>query len=92
MATQNARPLSLEEFRETPASPAELTSETFVRGVALALRAQWEGVDQFETPSAQAEPGCDGDWAEFRTDSEVAIFAYLDILRRCGFRIVRNPS
>lgn len=90
MATQNARPLSLEEFHEKPASPAELTSETFVRGVALALRAQWEGMDQFEMSPAQV--GSDGDWAEFRTDSEVAIFAYLDILRRCGFRIVRNPS
>ena len=58
---QNAMPLNLADVREKPASAAELTSEQFVRGVALALRAQWEGVD-------------------------------LEILRRSGFRIVRNPS
>lgn len=88
----NAMPLSLEDVRETPASAAELTSERFVRGVALALRAQWEGVEQFQAASGPAGSDLEGDWAEFRTDSEVAIIAYLEILRRSGFRIVRNPS
>lgn len=90
---QNAMPLNLADVREKPASAAELTSEQFVRGVALALRAQWEGVDQLQAAAAgQAGSDLEGDWAEFRTDSEVAIIAYLEILRRSGFRIVRNPS
>ncbi len=89
---QSAMPLNLEDVREKPASAAELTSERFVRGVALALRAQWEGVDQLQAAAGQAGSDLEGDWAEFRTDSEVAIIAYLEILRRSGFRIVRNPS
>ncbi len=89
---QSAMPLNLEDVREKPASASELTSERFVRGVALALRAQWEGVDQLQAAVGQAGSDLEGDWAEFRTDSEVAIIAYLEILRRSGFRIVRNPS
>jgi hypothetical protein len=71
-----------------------LTGERFIRSVALALRAQWEGDDHFQAAShlAHVDVEVDADWAEFRADSEAAILAYLEILERNGFRIVRSLS
>lgn len=92
MATHGLQSASQRESQTLPASAAELTSERFVRGVALALRAQWEGIDQFQAGKFLAGVELDSDWTEFRADSEVAIQAYLDILERNGFRIVREAS
>jgi len=92
MAIQGSRAARRADSPESAASAAELTSEHFVRGVALALRAQWEGDDHFQAASRLAEADMDADWAEFRADSEAAILAYLEILERHGFRIVRSLS
>jgi hypothetical protein len=94
MAIQGSRAARRADSPEAAASVAELTSEHFVRGVALALRAQWEGDDHFQAASrlAASEMDMDADWAEFRADSAAAILAYLEILERNGFRIVRSLS
>mgnify|MGYP001826258569 CR=1 FL=1 len=92
MAIQGSHAARRADKPETAANAVELTSEKFIRGVALALRAQWESDDHFQTASrlAASDVDMDGDWAEFRADSEAAILAYLEILERNGFRIVRS--
>ena len=77
-------------------SDAELTDEHFVRSVALALRAEWEGADQFAIAEhGQAfgsEPEPTAEWSEYRAESVSAILAFLDVLHHRGCRIVRKAD
>ncbi len=82
---------------EAPASDADLTSEQFIRGVALALRARWEGEDRFGTAAAglcsdRPDDEAADDWSDYRAESEAAILAYLKMLRNRGFFIVRKTD
>ena len=92
MAVQGSRAVVRAEIAKTAASAAELTSEDFVRGVALALRAQWEGDVHFQAASRLADVDTGDDWSDYRAESEAAILAYLEILDRNGYRIVRSLS
>ncbi len=80
-----------------PVSDAELTDEEFVRSVALALRAEWEGDDDFSVAADSRvagghEPEPTAEWSEYRAESVSAILAFLDVLHHRGFRIVRKAS
>ena len=97
LAPANEAPRRSAAAGEASASDAELTSEQFVRGVALALRAQWEGEDRFGTAAAGLSPDCPDDeaadqWSDYRAESEAAILAYLEMLRNWGFSIVRKAN
>ena len=77
-------------------SDAELTDEHFIRSVALALRAEWEGEDHFAVAdhsrvvSSEFEPTAE--WSEYRAESVSAILAFLDVLHHRGYRIVRKAN
>ena len=77
-------------------SDAELTDEHFVRGVALALRAEWEGEDHFAVAEHSrvvgSEPEPTAEWFEYRAESVSAILAFLDVLHHRGYRIVRKAN
>jgi hypothetical protein len=101
MAAQGYRRTGNGDIVQAPASDMELTSDRFVRGVALALRSQWEGEDHFGIaassiascdPGIDLDDGLDDNWGDYRRESETVILAYLDMLRNQGFRIVRDLS
>ena len=92
MAVQGSRPVVRADRVKSAKNAAELTGEDFVRGVALALRAQWEGEDHFQAASRLADADTDDNWTDYRAESEAAILAYLEILDRNGYRIVRSLS
>ncbi len=99
MAARGYRTVGNGDIAQAPASEAELTGDMFVRGVALALRAQWEGEDHFAVAASHvanpvANPVDDptGDWSDYRAESEAVILTYLDMLKNQGFRIVRDLS
>ena len=80
-----------------PVSHAELTDEHFLRSVALALRAEWEGDDHFAVAAdsrkaGAAEPEPAAEWSEYRAESAAAILAFLEALHHRGFRIVRKAN
>lgn len=80
-----------------PVSDAELTDEHFIRGVALALRSEWEGGDYFGAAASNRIPrGTDtesnADWNGYRAESIAAILAFLGMLHHRGFRIVRKAN
>ena len=78
------------------ASDAELTDEHFVRSVALALRAEWEGEDHFDVAERSrfvgSEPEPTAKWSEYRAESTSAILAFLQVLQHRGYRIVRKAN
>ena len=81
--------------KTVPASEADLTNDQLVRGVALALRAQWEGTGRFGTAIPEPMIGLSDDeseWADYRDEGRAAILAYLEMLRKRGFRIVRDAG
>ena len=104
MTVQGNRKAGDGDILQAPASEADLTAERFVRGVALALRAQWEGEDHFAVAATHAAASGDEDmagdlasdpadgWSDYRAESEAVILTYLEMLRSQGFRIVRDLS
>ena len=68
---------------------AEMTDERFIRCVALALRAQWEGGDVVDGASDREQAA---EWSDYRAESTAAILAFLHELNHRGFRIVRKVS
>ena len=77
-----------------PVSNAELTDDHFIRGVALALRAQWEGEDHFQAVADGRiyDRQALAEWSEYRGESVAAILAFLQLLDERGFRIVRKAN
>ena len=63
-----------------------ITNERFINQVAVALGRLWYEDRASETG---VDPYSDGICEEFRQESEAAILAYLDILEKEGYRIVR---
>ncbi|HMB46850.1 MAG TPA: hypothetical protein VKN63_01105 [Afifellaceae bacterium] len=92
MANQGPQTAGRADRLEAAVSAAEVTSESFVRSVALALRAQWEGDDNVGSALRMADIEMDDGWVDYRAESEAAILAYLDLLQQHGFRIVRSLS